>query len=77
MRKKIALALVLLLLGGVVAAQPVEPPANDTEGNETENGDRGPPSFVGDLLGGVAGFLGGLLGSLPVPDFVKGMFGAG
>lgn len=70
MHKSIALALVLLLLGGVVAAQPVEPPANDTEENETGDGDRGPPSFVGDLLGG-------LLGNLPVPDFVKGMFGAG
>lgn len=36
-------------------------------------GDDGPPGFVGGL---VPDFIGDLIGSLPVPGFVKGLFGA-
>lgn len=36
-------------------------------------GENGPPGFVADL---VPDFLSDLIGSLPVPNFVKSLFGA-
>lgn len=67
----IGLTLVVLLLGGLAtpaAAQPVD---------ECQNADRGPddgpPGFVAGL---VPDFISDLIGSLPVPNFVKSFFGA-
>jgi len=37
------------------------------------NGDGGPPGFVGGL---VPDFISDLIGGLPVPNFVKSLFGA-
>lgn len=66
---------VLILTSGTtapVAAQPVG------GGDECKNADKGPgengpPGFVANL---VPNFLSDLMGSLPVPNFVKSFFGA-
>lgn len=52
----------LLIPGSVVAAGPGDAPSDDA----------GPPGFVGDL---VPEFLGDLFDALPVPDFLKSVFG--
>ncbi|AEN04595.1 hypothetical protein [Halolamina sp.] len=67
----------LLAIGLFVPAAAATPP-NETvdECKNAENGhgaDGGPPVFVADL---VPEFLSDLLGSLPVPNFVKSAVGA-
>jgi hypothetical protein len=67
----IGAVLAVLLLGGLatpVAAQPVDECQNAEQGP-----DDGPPGFVAGL---VPDFISDLIGSLPVPNFVKSFFGA-
>ncbi|NHX37338.1 MULTISPECIES: hypothetical protein [Halolamina] len=80
--KLIVGALGALLLLSVVAmpaaAAPgaVDGPAeqvNDCENAENGPDGDGPPGFVADL---VPDFVSGLMGDLPVPNFVKSAFGA-
>lgn len=72
----------IILLTGVVAAQPGDVPGpsggeEQTEGNQTDGGG-GPPGFVSGLVDAVTpAFLGDLFSSLPVPGFVKNFFGGG
>lgn len=50
------------------------PMQTNCDGNDVGPGeDGGPPGFVADL---VPDFLSDLIGSLPVPNFVKSLFGA-
>ncbi|MDZ7701083.1 MAG: hypothetical protein U5J98_02890 [Halobacteriales archaeon] len=68
----IGLVLAALLLGGLAspaAAQPVDDCQNADRGPDGD----GPPGFVASL---VPDFLSDLIGSLPVPNFVKSFFGA-
>lgn len=68
----IGIALAVLLLGSLAvpaAAQPVDECQNADRGP----GEDGPPGFVADI---VPNFLSDLIGSLPVPNFVKTFFGA-
>lgn len=44
-----------------------------TNSDKGPSGDAGPPGFVADL---VPNFISDLIGSLPVPNFVKSFFGA-
>lgn len=79
-RLTILTVLAMVVLGGVgvgvVAAQPGDQVDECKNADEGPSGDAGPPGFVGDVVGGVVGFLGDLFGALPVPNFVKGFFGA-
>lgn len=76
--KRITTVLVALVLLSVAVA-PAAAAAAGENVDECKNADKGPgadggpPGFVGDLL---PGFLGDLMSSLPVPGFVKGLFGA-
>lgn len=71
MRRILAVMAALLVFSAFAVAQPAETPDGE------EDGDAGPPGFVSDLVfNKVPGFLSGLFASLPVPDFVKGFFGA-
>lgn len=78
--RRIAVATVVLLLIGAVAPAVAAGPGGAVD--ECQNADRGPtgdagpPGFVSGLVGSFAGFLGDLFASLPVPNFVKGFFGA-
>lgn len=68
----IGVVLAVLLLGslaGPAAAQPVDECQNADRGP----GEDGPPGFVAGL---VPDFISDLIGSLPVPNFVKTFFGA-
>lgn len=59
-----------------MAAGPSDPVDGCHDSDRDPSGDAGPTGFVSGLVGGVAGFLGDLFASLPVPNFVKGFFGA-
>jgi hypothetical protein len=80
MKRTIAILLgVLVVASAFVAPATAQPGDNVDEcqnADEGPSGDAGPPGFVSGLLGGVAGFLGDLFSGLPVPNFVKGFFGA-
>ncbi|WP_435062299.1 histidine kinase [Halobaculum sp. EA56] len=76
-------ALVVAGLALAPAAAAAQPDGTDVPTDECRNadagpdGDGGPPGFVGDLLGSVVpDFVSDLIGSLPVPDFLKSLFGA-
>lgn len=77
MRSTLPIAVVaLLLLAGAVAAPAAAQPTEQVD--ECQNADRGPgddgpPGFVGGLVPDV---LSDLFASLPVPNFVKALFGA-
>lgn len=73
------MVIAVLLVGAVapaMAAGPSDTVDNCQNAEKGPSGDAGPPGFVGGLVGGVAGFLGDLFADLPVPNFVKGLFGA-
>lgn len=81
-RKTIVIATIALitvsLVPAAVAAQPGTTSGPDDTVDECMNADEGPgsngpPSFVGDLM---PDFLGDLFAGLPVPNFVKSLFGA-
>ncbi|GAB3415051.1 hypothetical protein GCM10027435_10720 [Haloparvum alkalitolerans] len=66
----------LVLLASVAVAPAAAQPGDQTDEcmNADEGpGPNGPPGFVADL---VPDFLSDLIGSLPVPNFVKALFGA-
>lgn len=63
----IVLLLSLLFIPGAALAQP------DECMNAEQGPDNGPPGFVAGL---VPDFISDLIGSLPVPNFVKAFFGA-
>lgn len=63
----IVLVLSIAVVPSGVMAQP------DECMNADRGPDNGPPGFVADL---VPNFLSDLIGSLPVPNFVKTFFGA-
>lgn len=68
----VAVGLLVSTLAAPVAAQPgdeVDECMNADEGP----GDNGPPGFVSSLM---PQFLSDLFASLPVPNFVKSLFGA-
>ena len=68
----IGVVLAVLLLGGLatpVAAQPDD----ECQNADLGPGEDGPPGFVAGL---VPDFISDLIGSLPVPNFVKSFFGA-
>jgi hypothetical protein len=73
-----ALAVLVALVAPVAAASlgdttPMQT-TSDCDGTDVGPGeDAGPPGFVADL---VPDFLSDLIGSLPVPNFVKSLFGA-
>lgn len=79
----IALVAVVVLTAGVapaVAHEGGHSGATDsgttdecTNSDKGPSGDAGPPGFVADL---VPNFISDLIGSLPVPNFVKSFFGA-
>jgi len=56
---------------GAAAAQPDA--VDECMNAERGPGENGPPGFVADL---VPNFISDLIGSLPVPNFVKSFFGA-
>ncbi|SHG71915.1 hypothetical protein [Halobaculum gomorrense] len=76
----------LLVVAGLAlapAAAAAQPGGTDKQIDDCENaeagpsGDAGPPGFVGGLLDSVVpDFVSDLIGSLPVPDFLKSLFGA-
>lgn len=70
----VLLALLVLGLGAAPAAA-AGPGDQVDECSNTDNGpgERGPPGFVGGL---VPDFLSDLFATLPVPNFVKALFGA-
>lgn len=75
MWKLIPVVAVLVLLGAIaapVAAQPADP-VDECQNADRGPGDGGPPGFVSGL---VPDFLSDLFASLPVPNFVKALFGA-
>lgn len=63
----IALVLSITVLPGAALAQP------DECMNADQGPENGPPGFVADIT---PNFISDLIGSLPVPNFVKGFFGA-
>ncbi|MFB6220961.1 MAG: histidine kinase [Halolamina sp.] len=65
--------LALGLFVPAAAAAPGDAGVDECKNAENGPGDGGPPSFVGDLL---PEFLGDLMSGLPVPNFVKTLFGA-
>lgn len=72
-----AIAAVLLLSTAAVpaaatAAQPADQ-VDECTNAEKGPGERGPPGFVASV---VPDFVADLIGSLPVPNFVKSLFGA-
>lgn len=75
--KRITIALVALLVLTVAVAPAAAAPADGVD--ECKNSDKGPgddggpPSIVSDVT---PDFLSDLMGSLPVPGFVKSAFGA-
>lgn len=75
-RKLLTPLIAVLLIASVfampVAAQPADPVDECVNADEGP-GANGPPQFVGSLL---PDFLSELFSSLPVPDFVKALFGA-
>lgn len=73
---QVAALLVTTLVAGVAAAHTGEHVDECKNADTGPSGGDGPPGFVGGLIGGVAGFLGDLFSALPVPNFVKGFFGA-
>lgn len=80
MKRTIAILFAVLVVASVLAAPVAAQPGGNVDecenADEGPSGDAGPPGFVSGLLDGVAGFLGDLFSSLPVPNFVKGFFGA-
>lgn len=68
-------AIALLLSVAVAPADAAPAPGQVDECVNADEGldDRGPPGFVGGLL---PDFLGDLFAALPVPNFVKALFGA-
>ncbi|MFT4883801.1 MAG: hypothetical protein ACI8U4_001314 [Natronomonas sp.] len=80
MKRTIAILFAVLVVASVLAAPVAAQPGDNVDecenADEGPSGDAGPPGFVSGLLDGVAGFLGDLFSSLPVPNFVKGFFGA-
>lgn len=69
------LGLAVLLLTAATAPAMAAPgeSVDDCKNADKGPGDNGPPGFVADL---VPDFIAELIGSLPVPDFVKSFFGA-
>lgn len=68
----LAIVLVTSTLTGGVAAQTAGP-VDECQNAERGPGENGPPGFVAGL---VPNFISELIGSLPVPNFVKTFFGA-
>jgi hypothetical protein len=71
----LSLVLSIALLAGMTApalAQPTDPVDECQNEDAGPDGD-GPPGFVADLT---PNFISDLIGSLPVPNFVKTIFGA-
>ena len=64
---------VLLLTVAVTPAAATPGGVDECMNAERGPGSNGPPCFVADL---VPNFISDLIGSLPVPDFVKSFFGA-
>lgn len=64
----VGLLVSIALVPGAAAAQP-----DDCMNADKGPDESGPPGFVAGL---VPDFLSGLIGSLPVPNFVKSFFGA-
>lgn len=64
----VGLLLSIALVPAGAAAQP-----DDCMNADQGPGESGPPGFVAGL---VPDFISGLIGSLPVPNFVKAFFGA-
>lgn len=77
-RLAVAGVLAVLLVGmAAVPAAAVPGPADECQNADSgPAADAGPPGFVAGLVEGLAGFLGDLFAGLPVPNFVKGFFGA-
>lgn len=81
MRMKLSAVLFACLIATSMLAAPVAAHDGEHGGqvDECQNqdrgpgGDAGPPGFVADVT---PDFLSGLIGGLPVPDFVKSTFGA-
>lgn len=71
--KLLTTLIALALLGALVAPAAAAPGATDSCSNADGESDAGPPGFVADVT---PDFLSDLIGGLPVPDFVKGAFGA-
>lgn len=69
----IAAVLLVSLAGTPVAAAQPAPQVDECENAERGPSDGGPPGFVAEI---VPDFLADLLGSLPVPNFVKAAVGA-
>lgn len=65
----------LVVLGAFVTPVAAQPGGNVDECQNAEEGpgEDGPPGFVGSLM---PDFLSDLFASLPVPNFVKALFGA-
>ncbi|RYJ14951.1 histidine kinase [Halogeometricum borinquense] len=80
-RSLIAPLLVAFLLA-TLAVAPAAAVGPDKDVDECQNasngpaGDAGPPAFVSGLVNNAVGSLSDLFASLPVPNFVKGFFGA-
>lgn len=78
--QRIAVVALVVLLAGAVAPVTATGPSDVVDecqnADEGPSGDAGPPGFVSGLVGGLVGFLGDLFAALPVPNFVKGFFGA-
>ncbi|MFB6361558.1 MAG: histidine kinase [Halobacteriales archaeon] len=76
MKRLTVLTLVLsFALAGMTApalAQPTDP-VNECQNADVGPDGDGPPGFVADLT---PNFISGLIGALPVPNFVKTFFGA-
>ena len=78
-RNIMVVVITLLLVSAVapaMAAGPSDTVDNCQNAEKCPSGDAGPPGFVSGLVSGVTGFLGDLFAALPVPNFVKGLFGA-
>ncbi len=74
MKRTIAIGLVLaLLLVGGLASPAAAQPVDECQNADLGPGEDGPPGFVAGL---VPDFISDLIGSLPVPNFVKSFFGA-
>lgn len=75
LRSLVAVVMVTLLVSAAIApaAAASTGPPDDCKNADKGPGEDGPPGFVGGL---VPDFIGDLVGSLPVPNFVKSFFGA-
>lgn len=69
----VGLTVMLLIVATAPAVAAPAEPVDECQNADHGPGDDGPPGFVADL---VPNFISDLIGSLPVPNFVKSFFGA-